>query len=206
VRGGVASVARWTICGLLASGYAAQAQPRLYSQETDHFRVVYYTPAHEYLAPLLIRSLENAARFDYKMLGYRPRGKVTVLLQDFQDYGYGSAGTLPANFIQIGIAPFNLVFETLPSAERIGLMSSHELMHIVVGDKPAPRDALFRTMFAGKILPNTDDPVSIAFSFLASPRQYSPRWFHEGSATFMETWMGGGLGRALGGYDEIMGK
>lgn len=176
----------------------------MYSQETGRFRVVYYSPTHEYLAPLLIRSLENSARFDEKTFGYRARGKVTVLLQDFQDYGYGSAGTLPANFIQIGIAPFNLVYETLPSAERMGLMASHELTHIVVGDKPGRRDARFRSIFRGKILPNVDDPVSIGFSFLASPRQYSPRWFHEGTATFMETWMGGGLGRALGGYDEMV--
>jgi len=117
------------------------AQPRLYSQETDRFRVVYYSPAHEYLAPLLIRSLENAARFDQKTFGYRPKGKVTVMIQDFEDFGYGSAGSLPTNFIQIGIAPFNLVFETLPSAERMGLMANHELMHIVIGDKPARRDA-----------------------------------------------------------------
>lgn len=189
---------------VLVLASAARAQPRLYSQETERFRVVYYSPAHEYLAPLLIRSLENAARFDQKTFGYRPRGKVTVLLQDFQDFGYGSAGTLPANFIQIGIAPFNLVFETLPSAERIGLMSSHELTHIVVGDKPGRRDRAFRAIFGGKILPNVEDPVSIGFSYLASPRQYSPRWFHEGTATFMETWMGGGLGRALGGYDEMV--
>jgi len=192
------------VCGLLAGGFQAGAQPRLYSQETDHFRVVYYSPAHEYLAPLLIRSLENAARFDNRLFGYRPRGKVTVLIQDFEDYGYGSAGTLPGNFIQIGISPFNLVFETLPSAERMGLMSSHELMHIVIGDQPARRDSMFRAMFLGKIMPTNDDPISIPFSFLASPRQYSPRWFHEGTATFMETWMGGGLGRALGGYDEML--
>src|SRR5262249_40500274 len=147
---------------------------------------------------------ENAAQFDDRTFGYRPRGKVTVLLQDFQDFGYGSAGTLPANFIQIGIAPFHLVYETLSSAERIGLMSNHELMHVVVGDKPVGRDAKFRAIFGGKILPNVDDPISIGFSYLASPRQYSPRWFHEGTATFMETWMGGGLGRALGGYDEMV--
>lgn len=41
------------------------------------------------------------------------------------------------------------------------------------------------------------------YSSLASPRHYSTRWFHEGIATFMETWMAGGLGRALGGYDEM---
>ena len=86
----------------------------------------------------------------------------------------------------------------------MGLMSKHEMMHIVMGDQAAPRDAMFRLLFSGKIMPNTDDPVSIPFSFLGSPRVYSPRWFHEGAAVFMETWMSGGFGRALGGYDEMV--
>lgn len=189
---------------LLTTAAAARAQPRLYSQETNQFRIVYYSPAHEYLAPLLIRSLENAAKFYREKFGYQPKGKITVLIQDFDDSGYGGAGTVPVNFIQIGIEPFNLVFETLPSSERMGLMSKHELMHIVMGDEPAPDDALFRRIFLGKIMPNTDDPISIPFSFLGSPRVYSPRWFHEGAAVFMETWLGGGFGRALGGYDEMV--
>ena len=179
------------------------AQPRLYTQETKQFRIVYYSPAHEYLAPLLIRSLENAANFYREKFGYEPKGKITVLIQDFDDSGYGGAGTVPVSFIQIGIEPFTLVFETLPSAERMGLMSKHEMMHIVMGDEPASRDAMFRRVFAGKIMPNNDDPISIPFSFLGSPRVYSPRWYHEGAAVFMETWLGGGFGRALGGYDEM---
>src|SRR5215469_4149781 len=173
----------------LAGTLSARAEPRLYCQETKHFRIIYYSPQHEYLAPLLIRSLENAANFYKQKFGYEPQGKITVLIEDFDDSGYGGAGTVPVNFIQIGIEPFNLVFETLPSAERMGLMSKHEMMHIVMGDKTAPRDATFRNIFAGKILPNTDDPLSIPFSFLGSPRVYSPRWFHEGAAVFMETWI-----------------
>jgi hypothetical protein len=192
------------LCMALFNGLWARSQPRLYTQETKQFRIVYYSPAHEYLAPLLIRSLENAAQFYRNQFGYEPNGKITVLIQDFDDSGYGGAGTVPTNFIQIGIEPFNLVFETLPSAERTGLMSRHEMMHIVMGDQTAPRDAMFRKIFFGKIMPNTDDPISIPFSFLGSPRVYSPRWFHEGSAVFMETWLGGGLGRALGGYDEMV--
>jgi len=180
------------------------AQPRLYTQETKQFRIVYYSPAHEYLAPLLIRSLENSENFYREKFGYQPKGKITVLIQDFDDSGYGGAGTVPESFIQIGIEPFNLVFETLPSAERMGLMSKHEMMHIVMGDEPAPRDAMFRRIFGGKIMPNTDDPESILFSFLGSPRVYSPRWYHEGAAVFMETWLGGGFGRGLGGYDEMV--
>jgi hypothetical protein len=182
----------------------AQGEPRLYSQETEHFRVVYYSPAHEYLAPLLIRSLENALQFYRKNFGYEPKQKITILIQDFDDSGYGGAGTVPTDFIQIGIEPFDLVFETLPSAERMGLMSRHEMMHIVMGDETASRDDLFRKIFFGKILPNTDDPISIPFSFLGSPRVYSPRWYHEGAAVFMETWLGGGFGRGLGGYDEMV--
>ena len=191
------------ICVALAGGFAVRAQPRFYSQETDRFRVVYYSPAHEYLAPLLIRSLENAARFDRKIFEYRPHGKISVLLHDYEDFGNGAAGSVPVNLIQVGIEPFSLAFETFPSAERMALVSSHELIHIVVADKPARRDTLFRNLFGGKVLQNTADPISIPFSFLATPRDYSPRWFHEGSATFMETWLRGGLGRALTGYDEM---
>jgi len=192
------------LCTVLCNGIWARSQPRLYTQETKHFRIVYYSPEHEYLAPLLIRSLESAQQFYRKQFGYEPNGKITILIQDFDDSGYGGAGTVPTNFIQIGIEPFDLVFETLPSAERMGLMSHHELMHIVMGDQTAPRDAMFRKIFFGKIMPNTDDPISIPFSFLGNPRVYSPRWFHEGGAVFMETWLGGGFGRALGGYDEMM--
>ena len=208
--GGIRSGRKLNVAGALMLGVtlgvgpSARAEPRLYTQETKHFRIVYYSPAHEYLAPLLIRSLENAEQFYREKFGYQPQGKITVLIQDFDDSGYGAAGTVPTDFIQMGIEPFHLVFETLPSAERLGLLSRHELMHIVMGDEPAPRDAMFRAIFAGKIMPNTDDPISIPFSFLGSPRVYSPRWFHEGAAVFMETWLGGGFGRALGGYDEMV--
>ncbi len=192
------------ICMTVAGGCLVRAQPRLYSQETKQFRIIYYAPQHEYLAPLLIRSLENAEQFYREKFGYTPKGKITILIQDFDDSGFGGAGTVPVNFIQIGIEPLNQVFETLPSAERMGLMGKHEMMHIVMGDQAAPRDEFFRKIFAGKIMPNTDDPISIPLSFLGNPRVYSPRWFHEGGAVFMETWMGGGLGRGLGGYDEMM--
>ncbi len=192
------------LLGMLAVALPAHAQPRLYTQETKQFRIIYYSPAHEYLAPLLIRSLENAVQFYREKFGYEPKGKITILIQDFDDSGYGGAGTVPVDFIQIGIEPLSQVFETLPSAERMGLMAKHEMMHIVMGDQTATHDGFFRKLFAGKILPNTDDPISIPLSYLGNPRVYSPRWFHEGGAVFMETWMGGGLGRGLGGYDEMV--
>ena len=42
------------------------------------------------------------------------------------------------------------------------------------------------------------------FLYLTSPRVAAPRWYHEGIAVFMDTWMAGGLGRAQSGYDEMV--
>ena len=68
---------------MLVGGISARAEPRLYSQETKQFRIVYYSPQDEYLSPLLIRSLENAAQFYREKLGYQPKGQITILIQDF---------------------------------------------------------------------------------------------------------------------------
>ena len=42
--------------------------------------------------------------------------------------------------VDIGIEPFEYVYETSPTNERINWVMSHELLHIVASDKPAPRD------------------------------------------------------------------
>ena len=48
------------------------------------------------------------------------------------------------------------------------------------------------------------NPESLLYSYLTVPRFTAPRWYLEGGAVFMETWMAGGLGRAQGGYDEMV--
>ena len=35
------------------------------------------------------------------------------------------------------------------------------------------------------------------------PRYYAPRWYHEGIASYVDTWMSGGKGNAMGNYDEM---
>ena len=59
-------------------------------------------------------------------------------------------------------------------------------------------------LFMGKVPPSDEDPVSIFYSYLTNPRRYAPRWYHEGIAVFMETWMAGGIGRCLTGFDEMV--
>lgn len=154
--------------------------------------------------PHTARCFGNALRFHSQLFGYQPDGKTTVFLQDFSDYGSGGATAVPRNGITVSIAPFSYVYENRPANERMNWMMNHELVHVFTGDTPSRSDLDYRRLFAGKVAVTPEDPISIVWSYLATPRWYSPRWFHEGIAVFMETWMAGGQGRALGPYDEMV--
>jgi hypothetical protein len=182
----------------------AAPAPKLYVQETKNAKVIYYDPAHEFLVQHLLRSFETALAFDRKTFHYEPWEKVTILLEDFGDFGHGAAGTVPKNFVSVGLAPLSYTFETLPANERIAWIINHEMIHITMADASTGSDRIFRRLFGGKVGPTGDDPISMFYSSLTSPRHYSPRWYHEGIAAFMETWLSGGLGRAMGGYDEMV--
>jgi hypothetical protein len=188
------------IASFSPSGLHAQ----LFERETNNLRLVYYSKAHEYLVPHIVGCFENAFRFESRLFDYRPGEKVNVLLQDFGDYASGAANTVPFDFMSIGIAPFSYVYETMPAEERFNLMMMHELVHVMTMDKPAPRDSFFRSMFFGKVAPIPDQPLSMLYGYVTGPRWYAPRWYVESIAVFMETWMAGGLGRALGAYDEMV--
>ena len=83
-------------------------------------------------------------------------------------------------------------------------LMSHELAHQVMCDKASKTDKGIQKIFGGKVMPDNRDPLSLAYSYFTTPRWYSPRWYHEGIAVFMETWMSGGVGRVMGGYDEMV--
>ncbi len=175
-----------------------------YTLRTEQMRIVYYSPAHNYIVPHLTRSFQNSLSFHQKLFNYTPSQDVLVFLQDYDDYGYAGATSIPRNYMILGISPYEYTYETSPTNERFNWVISHELAHIVATDKAAASDRFFRTLFFGKVLPVTEEPVSMIYSYLTTPRKYSPRWYHEGIATFMETWMSGGIGRAINGYDEMV--
>lgn len=180
------------------------AAQELYSRRTENLNLVYYDKAHEYLTYHLVRSFENSLDFHRRLFDYTPTEPVVVLMQDFGDYGHGGTSTVPWNYISIGIEPFDYVYETMPANERINWLMHHELVHVVATDKGADGDLFFRRLFRGKVAPTKENPLSMVYSYLTSPRWYSPRWYHEGIAVFLETWMAGGVGRVLGGYDEMV--
>ena len=176
----------------------------LNSLQTKDLRLLYFDPSETYLTPYVARSFENSMAFQQKTWGWKPWDKTTVLLKDFSDYGNAAARGSPNNAILVDIAPLSQTFETFSAGERFFTLMNHELTHVATMDVWNSTDAGWRTFFQGKPMPLQDHPESILYNYLATPRVNVPRWYLEGSAVFMETWMAGGYGRAQGAYDEMV--
>ena len=177
---------------------------QFFSFETEHVRILYYDTNHRYLISHLARCFENSFAFHSNLFNYQSAEKVNILCHDLSDYGTGGATTVPWNYVIVALEPFDYVYETSPTNERMNWLMHHELAHIVAMDKAVGLDRNARKIFLGKVEPTAENPITIFYTYLTNPRRYAPRWFHEGIAVFLETWMAGGLGRVLGGYDEMV--
>jgi hypothetical protein len=172
--------------------------------DTSDLRLLYFDPSETYLTPYVARAFENSAAFQRKMFDWKPWDRTTVLLKDFADYGNAAARASPNNAILVDIAPLSQEFETFSAGERFFTLMNHEPVHVATMDVWNKTDAGWRDFFHGKPMPLQDHPESILYNYLATPRVNVPRWYLEGSAVFMETWMAGGYGRAQGAYDEMV--
>ncbi len=185
---------------MAATGAGAQFS----SQETTDLRLLYIDPFQTYLVPHIERCFTNSLRFHEHLLGYTPSEKITVLLNDFSDMGNASATSIPRNFLAIEMEPMSTAYEAVSPNERFNWLMNHELVHIASVDGASKSDRRARAFFGGKVLPNNDDPESILYYYLTTPRGATPGWYMEGIAVFLETWMAGGQGRAQGPYDEMV--
>jgi len=176
----------------------------LSSIETDDLRLLYFDPSETYLTPYVVRSFTNSINHQRRLFDYEPSEEVSVLLTDFTDWGNAGAIAVPRNALLVDIAPTPFTFETSDTAERMYSLMNHELVHVVSMDQASTRDQKYRNFFGGKVDTVADHPETILYSYLTNPRRASPRWFMEGVAVFMETWMAGGLGRAQGPYNEMV--
>jgi hypothetical protein len=172
--------------------------------ETKDLSLLYIDPVQTYLTPYLGRAFENALAFHKKEFHWTPWDRTTVLLKDFSDYGNAAALGSPNNMVLLDVAPLSLSMETFSPGERFFTLNNHELTHVAAIDVWNSRDAFWRRLLGGKPAPLQKHPESILYNFLTTPRNLTPRWYMEGSAVFFETWMAGGLGRAQGGYDEMV--
>jgi hypothetical protein len=182
---------------------APPAWAQLAKVETPEVRLV-YVPDEAFVVPHAARTFLNSLAFQKRLFDFTPTERITVLLTDFEDGGGATASTVPRNNLSVSLAPLSAPFETVTSNDRMNLIMNHELVHIVTLDRAARSDRLFRRLFSGKVLPIPAQPESVLYFILTTPRVAAPRWFHEGIATFLDTWMAGGIGRAQSGYYEMV--
>jgi len=167
-------------------------------------QLVYFDPTQTFLVPHAARTFLNSLEFQRRLFDFHPKKPVMLLLTDISDSGNAAASTVPRDVVTVEIAPLNFAFETISGNERMNILMNHELVHIATMDQAGGADRFFRSLFGGKVVPVPDHPESILYFLLTSPRVASPRWYHEGIAVFVDTWMSGGLGRAQSGYDEMV--
>lgn len=172
-------------------------------QESEELRLLYFDPQTTYLTPHVTRSYYNSLQFQKRIFNWTPYDRTTVALRDYQDYGNASALSSPFNIVSLHVAPLYHTFESFPAVERVYMLMNHELVHVATGDAANAQDLRWRRLFGGKPNPVGQHPESLLYAYLTAPRNIAPRWYFEGSAVFMETWMSGGYGRAQGGYDEM---
>ncbi|MFT5571621.1 MAG: hypothetical protein ACI9FR_000540 [Cryomorphaceae bacterium] len=172
--------------------------------ETDDLRLLYFDPFQTYLLPHVVRNFHNSLEFQKKLYGWDPEEKTTVVLTDLSDYGNAGAAASPRNGVSVYIAPASRTLETIPSSERIFMLMNHEMVHIANMDMATRQDRGWRKFFGGKPRQTSKHPESMLYNYLSTPRLAVPRWYLEGAAVFMETWMSGGLGRAQGAFDEMV--
>ena len=172
--------------------------------ETRDLRLVWTSPLQSYLVPQVVGAFENSLQFHSRLWDWSPHGKIDVLIHDLWHYGNAGASPLPENHITVGIAPYEVEYESAPAQERIVSSLNHEMVHLVTTDKATASDRFFRSIFFGKVTPNPEAPPSMLYGYLTVPRWYSPRWYLEGIAVYLETWMNGGVGRVIGPYDEMV--
>ena len=194
------------LCLLLAllsnSAAAADTPLGMSVVQTRDLNLLYFDPL-DYLTPHAVRTFTNSLAWQRRIFGWTPSEPTTVLLKDLADYGNAAATVASHNRLYFDIAPQNRAFETFPASERMVSLMNHEMVHIAQGDVASSEDRRWRSFFFGKVAAQAQYPESILYNYLTVPRFTVPRWYVEGTAVFLETWMGGGVGRAQGGYDEM---
>jgi hypothetical protein len=171
--------------------------------ETKDLRLIYFDRLG-YLVPHTVRTFTNSLAWQKRIFGWEPSESTTILLRDFSDLGSASTVEAPRDRMFINVSPMSHAFETDPASERMYSLMNHELVHLTQGDIANDDDRRWRSFFLGKVSPQSQNPESLLYSYLTVPRFNAPRWYLEGGAVFMETWMAGGVGRAQGGYDEMV--
>ncbi len=198
------AVRAFSLVFLLTALAASPSPAQLARLDTGQLAIIYFDFTESYLVPHAVQSFLRSLEFQRQVFGFDPNEQVYVLLADFSDGADAGASVTPRNRLSIQIAPLGYAFETIAANDRIILIMNHELVHVATMGQPAGADKAFRSLFGGKVSTIKEQPETAIYAYLTAPRVAAPRWFHEGIAVFADTWMDGGIGRAQGGWDEMV--
>jgi len=169
--------------------------------KSQNFRVIYYSYQSN-LVNLVLSSAERSYNRLKSVFNYKPTEKIIIYLTDASDYGSGETTTVPRNFIHLEIEPLEPGYEQILYTNSLPWIISHELVHVFVNDMSNSIEKTSREIF-GRVVPEKPQPLTIPFSFLTNFNRYTPDWYQEGIAVFLETWENGGMGRVLSSFDEM---
>ena len=186
----------------MAHTFALSAQT-IYQYKSDDATICFFNQQQAQYIPHLMRKYELGNALHKQIWDSLPSQPPFILLTDWNDDGNAGVSAIPHTIIQIGMAPLSTAYFTSPSNERYDHIFKHEYTHVVTTDKANSIDDKWRHFTGNKVVVDSQYPLSALWSYLDAPRWYAPRWYQEGIACFMETWLGDGAGRALGGYDEM---
>lgn len=193
------------LCGLwalLITHSACLEAQTIYQYKQEDATICFFDKNQSQYLPLMMRRYQRSHALHSQIWGELPSQAPFMMITDWEDDGNAGVGAMPHTLIQIGMAPLNMSYFVGPSNERYDHIFKHEYTHVVMDDKTNHVDNGWRAFTGTKVVPNSDYPLSALWSYFNTPRWYCPRWYHEGIACFMETWLSDGAGRSLGGYDE----
>src|SRR5262245_37985810 len=176
---------RWFLCLWLAlvpaAGAAEDSPVGLSRVDTSDLRL-YYPGSLSYLVPHSVRTFTNSMAWQRRMFGWVPSEPISVVLQDFSDYGNADTYAAPHAALYFDVSPLSLAFETFTASERIYSLMNHELVHAASNDISSEEDRRWRRFFGGKVAVQRQNPESLWYSYLTLPRYTAPRWYLEGGA------------------------
>ena len=174
----------------------------IYQYKSDDATICFFDRNQSQYIPHLMRRYELGKALHAQIWDKVPSQAPFIMLYDWEDDGNAGVTALPHNTVKIGMAPMNMSYFVGPTNERYDHLFKHEYTHVVMTDKGNSKDEGWRRFTRNKVMTDSEYPLSALWSYLDVPRWYAPRWYQEGIACFLETWLTGGVGRALGGYDE----
>ena len=195
IRLGLWAVALITLCPYMSA-------QTIWQYQQDDATICFFNRQQAQYLPHLMRRYQQGRALHRQVWDTLPAQAPFMMLTDWEDDGNAGVTAIPHTMIQIGMAPMNMSYFVSPTNERYDHLFKHEYTHVVMSDKANSTDAAWRGFTGNKLVPDSRYPFSALWGYFDAPRWYAPRWFHEGIACFLETWLGDGAGRALGGYDE----